>query len=83
MDDIVALLQEAKFLETWKQYFNRDLRMFETINLNGLVRLHEEVTLLITYQYIILKALELGNFDPTSQKIQADCSLKTLFKREM
>jgi hypothetical protein len=36
MGEIVGLLRETKFFEAWKQKFHRDLRVFETIDLNKL-----------------------------------------------
>ncbi len=42
MGQIVGLLRATKFFDAWKQQFNKELRIFETIDLNKLVDLRNE-----------------------------------------
>ncbi len=74
MGKIVGLLRATKFFDAWKQQFNKELRIFETIDLNKLVDLRngtthgtrttpftrEEAEFVIYCQRIVLQT-----FDPT------------------
>jgi len=67
MGEIVGLLRETKFFEAWKQKFHRDLRVFETVDLNKLTNplrndvahgkqsghTREEAELLMSYHRIV------------------------------
>jgi Leucine Rich repeats (2 copies) len=74
MGEIIGLLRGTEFLEAWKQRFNKDLRILETIKLNELVELRnevahgtrseftrEEATFVRNYQSVVLQSFELKN----------------------
>ena len=94
MGEIVGLLRETKFFEVWKQKFHRDLRVFETIDLNKLTNplrndvahgkqsghTREEAKLLIDYYHIVFQTFTETDELKSSRSIATKLWLRGLKK---